>query len=138
MRGDVVEIKKTSIFRTLDTGLLLSLLVMAAALIYMLYQFAPATDRASVMLPYAIPFGTTAVILGGVALFFMSSLEKLRSRYITLIVALLSGLLEIAVGILGIAIFANLGIGISIIGIGVCLLGLDFVAFLSRKEGLPS
>ena len=134
MRGDVVKKKPSGIYRTLATGLVLSLLVMAAAMIYMLYNAQVEGDKTSFILKFALPFGIAAVLCGGFGVFSMGRLEQKKWRLALLIVSFLSALIEISGGVLGIVIFSNLAIGISLIGIGVSLLGLCVTALFGLND----
>ena len=134
MRGDVVKQKPSGIYKTLATGLVLSLLVMAAAMIYMLYNAQPEGDRTLFILRFALPFGILAVGFGGFGVFSMGKIDQKKWRVILLIISSMAAATEILAGVFGIIFFNNLSIGISLIAIGVCLIGLTITALFSLND----
>ena len=114
MRGDKNEKgRPTGLFKTLSTALVLSLLVMVAAMIFVLYNASDPNDRASMMLPFAIPYGVVAALLAGMGIYLSGNLENKGKRILLIILGFVASEVEISAGILDIALFGNLSIGVS-------------------------
>ena len=134
MRGDVVKKKPSGLGKTLSTGLVLSLLVMAASMIFLLYNIQVEGEKLPYVLSFALPLGIPAVAFGAFGVISMGHLDEDKWKIALFIVSILAFMLEIAVGILGIALWGNISIGVSLIFIGVCLLGLAITFLVSRNE----
>ena len=135
MREKQTDKSSFGLFRTLSTAIVLSCLVAIAAMIYLLTQAAPNDDsRVPFILSYAIPFGLSGVIIAAMGIVSMNDLGNKMKRNLLLIDSLLCFAMEASLGVLDIVMFNNLAIGISVIGLGVCVLVLGILSFLSRKE----
>ncbi|MBQ4254599.1 MAG: hypothetical protein II721_01190 [Bacilli bacterium] len=135
MREKQTDKNSYGLFRTLSTAIVLSCLVAIAALIYLLTQAAPNGDgRVPFILSYAIPFGLSGVIFAAIGIVSMNDLGNKIKRNILLVDSLLCFAMEASLGIIDIVMFNNLAIGISVIGLGICVLVIGIISFLSRKE----
>ena len=134
MRGDVVKLKPSGLGRTLSTGLVLSLLVMAASMIFLLYNVQTEGDKMPYVLSFALPFGIPAVLLAALGVVSMGHLDEDKWKIWLFIASILSVGLEVGVGVLGIALWNNLSIGVSLLFIAACLLGLAITFFVSRND----
>ena len=81
-----------------------------------------------------IIFFILAVGFGGFGVFSMGKIDQKKWRVILLIISSMAAATEILAGVFGIIFFNNLSIGISLIAIGVCLIGLTITAFFSLND----
>nr|MCR5079681.1 hypothetical protein [Bacilli bacterium] len=129
------ENKPFSLFRTLATAIVLSSLVTIAALIYLLTQSAPQGEgRIPFILSFAIPFGVLGVAFGAMGIIGINGVEKPSTRMALLISGIGCFLMEATAGVFGIVSFSNVTIGVCMIGLGLCVLGITALSFFNRKE----
>ena len=126
--------KNDSFLKTLATAIVLGCLVCFGALIYALYQASTPETRLSVMLPYAIPFGVLMLACGASGMIAMTNHGVKKMQLFGLFGGFAAGAYQIVEGVFCITLFNNLSIGISVIGIAICLLVLSFFGIAAYKE----
>lgn len=124
-----MEEKKSSLYKTTCTALVLAPLAIFLGLIFSTRNFVSSLGDTPIW-PYLViclPLGLVFVLIGTLGMVFFSRENKPNSRLILFIIGLVSGIVLGLSSLVMFIILKDITLGICSIGIGVCLMFLSIL-----------
>ena len=125
------EEKKSSLYKTTCTGLVIASLAIFLGVIFSARNFVSSLENNPIW-PYlalCLPLGIIYVAIGVLGMVFFSLENRTYSKRALFIIGLISGIIFILSSIPVFLVLKDIAIGICAVGIGICLI---FISFLER------